>query len=184
MDTPDGRPQKRTKIKRSRYMLASRLQRSVALQLLAVVSAVALLHALALLALGPEIRLLQPDETRLLLAGFSSFFWLVTVTLVGGVALLLTHRIAGPALIIERAVRALARGDYEARLDLRPSDYMHSLSDSVAELRGQLREQADQRDRVLLELDAYLREADTEAALESLEQLGVRDVKDEAAPRS
>lgn len=184
MDTTEAKPEARIEIKRSRYMLGSGMQRSVALQLLAVVSAIALLHGLALLALGREIRLLSASETRLLFVGFGVFYWLVAIAVVGGAALLLTHRIAGPALVIERAVRALARGDSEPRLQLRPRDYLRSLSDSVLELRVELREQAEQRGRVLRELAAYLRDADARAALECLEQLGIRDEKDEVGPRA
>ncbi len=173
IDENPGRPHE----KRRTYVVHSRLQWSVAFQLLAVLGAVALLYLGSILVIGRYIRLLSPEETRLLYVSFNALYWTLAMVLITGVALYQTHHIAGPAQVIERAVRALQDGDYDQRLNLRPRDYLISLADAVASLGSHMREQDEHRQQLLQELSACVEANDALAAHERLVQLGLVEDK-------
>ena len=144
--------QPRPHAKRRTYVVHSRLQWAVALQLLGVLAAVALLYLGSILLLGRYIRLLNPEETRLLYVSFNDLYWTLAMVMITGVALYQTHHVAGPAQVIERAVRALQDGDYDQRLTLRPRDYLMSLAEAVSNLSSHMREQNECRRQLLQEL--------------------------------
>lgn len=79
-----------------------------------------------------------------------AYFAVVLIaTLVTGIRA--TNRVAGPARLIESAVRGLRRREYDHRLTLRERDCLKSLAHEVAALRDEI--QADERARgELLEL--------------------------------
>ena len=93
------------------------------------------------------------------------------IVMIGAVAVFLSHRIAGPARIIERALRGLLRGDRDQRITLRPSDSLQSLATSVNELSNQLHEQATHRAKLIQEIDAHLETDNVAAAREPLTEL-------------
>ena len=161
--------------KRRTYVVHARLQWAVALQLLGVLGAVALLYIGSMLLLGRYIRLLNPEETRLLYVGFNVLYWTIAMVMITGVALYQTHHIAGPSWVIERAVRAMQAGDYEQRLTLRPRDYLMPLADAIADLRSHMREQDEGRQQLLQELSACIEANDPHAARELLLQLGLEE---------
>ncbi len=59
-------------------------------------------------------------------------------------SIVLTHRIFGPLVSIRRLIRALAAGDYSARIQIRKKDDLHALADDLNALATSL-EQASQR---------------------------------------
>ncbi|HEX5138074.1 MAG TPA: hypothetical protein VFY93_13945, partial [Planctomycetota bacterium] len=87
-------------------------------------------------------------------------YLLLAAALLGVVALLITHRIAGPAFVVERALRGMTRGDHSARLELRRRDYLKPLAAAVEELRAELARRAAACD----ELKAALDRGDLDAA--------------------
>ena len=159
--------------KRERYFIDARLQLAVALPLLAVLGVVALAYAAAIYVL-PGVGALKgmtAAETRSLFLRANIIYYGIAAVGVAAVAIFVTHRMAGPALVIERAVRALRRGEFEQRLGLRPGDSLRSLADAVTELRGHLVEQAERRQHLLGELASRLDANDLAAARELLVQL-------------
>lgn len=52
----------------------------------------------------------------------------------------LTHKVFGPMVQIERALKRLADGDYKARGALRKNDEFHEIMDSINELATKLEE--------------------------------------------
>lgn len=54
------------------------------------------------------------------------------------VGVVVTQRIAGPARVIEDAVRGLRENDYARRLSLRERDHLKSLAAELAAFRGEL----------------------------------------------
>jgi len=140
------------------YIVDGKLQLTVAAQLLGALAAVAVLYIVGLYLLsnggGPE-GLTAGEVLRANL-----IYFVLAAAIMGVVAVLLMHRIAGPAFVVERAVRAMVRGDHTARLDLRKRDYLKPLAAAVEELRAEL----DRRARACEALTQALDRGDLEAA--------------------
>lgn len=140
------------------YMVDRKLQLAVAAQLLGVLAGVAVLYVVGLLVLaggGGSDGLTAGEVLRANL-----IYFVLAAAILGVVALLITHRIAGPAFVVERAVRGMTRGDHTARLELRKRDYLKPLAAAVEELRAEL----DRRAHVGEELKAALDRGDLDAA--------------------
>ena len=168
----EARAQKRFIFRRWRYLIDPGLQLALALPMAGVLLGVAVSYLLAVYLLFDQASLqaMTGEETRsmfmranLLFGGYALIF--VTA---GGVLLL--HRIAGPALIIERAVRGMRDGEYDHRLSLRPRDGLKSLASAVAELRSDLCEREERHQALLKELVGHLAADDVAAARELLQR--------------
>ncbi len=170
----DGSGQVRRHEMRWLYVIDRRMQLTLACQLLAVIASIALAYVLAVYVLFDEASLeaLTAEETRSLFRTANLLYCGYAVVFLGVAAVLLTHRIAGPALVIERAVRGMLRGEYEHRLSLRPRDYLESLSASVQELRTQLRDREESQAALLEELSGCLEAQELPRARELAAQLG------------
>ncbi len=92
---------------------------------------------------------------------------LVGIAILVVVSLLLTHRIAGPAFVLERALRAMLRRDYSARIHLRRRDYLKPLAASVEELRVEL----ERRREILDAVRDALEEGSVEKARAAFDRL-------------
>ena len=75
---------------------------------------------------------LNPVVLRLL--GGMSVFVLLFSLLMGILSVGMTHRIAGAAWRLDRSVKELKEGGYEARFKLRRNDYLQDLSESLLSL--------------------------------------------------
>jgi hypothetical protein len=154
------------KHRRRIYMVDRKLQLTVAGQLLGVLAGVAVLYVVGVLLLAGD------DGTEGLTAGevlhANLIYFLLAAAILGVVALLITHRIAGPAFVVERALRAMMRGDHTSRLELRKRDYLKPLAAVVEELREELQRRA----RTCEELKAALDRGDLEAARAAAGRLG------------
>ena len=95
------------------------------------------------------------------------------ILFVGGLAVVSTHRIAGPAHVLERAIDALAAGDYEHRLKLRKRDYLKPVAAAFERLRSELHRRSGERERALRELGRCIDEQDLAGAREILVRFGV-----------
>lgn len=71
------------------------------------------------------------------------------------IALVMTHRVAGPAMVIERAIRGFKDGVLKPRLTLRRHDYLTALGRATEEHAEFLRRQSELR----AEIASGLREA-------------------------
>ncbi len=165
--------QGRARRKRERYLVDAQLQWALALPLLAILVVIALAHtaAIYLFAGDSALRAMTTEEGRRLFLGANIIYYALATAALGSVTIFLTHRIAGPARIIERAVRGLQRGDYEERLALRPRDDLKPLATAVTELRNHLRERDDRRRYLLQEVASRLEENDLVEARKLLVQL-------------
>lgn len=84
------------------------------------------------------------DETRLALVRVTVLSALGQVVVMGGViaavALLASHKIAGPLIRFERQVRDLAEGNFRQRIQFRKGDQNQSLTGAFDALSGRLRQ--------------------------------------------
>ena len=169
----------RPHVKRT-YLVDWRLQLSLVLPLLGVLSIVGLAYAAAIYVLPGEAALsaMSAEETRALFFYTNAIYYALASAAVLSVGLFMSHRVAGPAQVIERAVRGLRRGDYEGRTSLRPSDRLLSLAEAVAELRDHLREQDGRRRLLLKQVAARLDSSEIAEALELLRQLEFPEDRD------
>jgi len=153
------------KHRRRIYMVDRKLQLAVAGQLLLVLAGVAVLYVVGVLLLsggsGPE----SLSAGEVLRANL--IYFLLGAAILGVVALLITHRIAGPAFVVERALRGMMRGDHTSRLELRKRDYLKPLAAVVEELRVEL----ERRAKACEELKAALDRGDLDAARAAAERL-------------
>ena len=162
---------------RERYFVDPRLQLTLALPMLAILVVVALAYVAAIYLLPGQAVLdtMTAEETRsLFLRANLTYFGLAGAALATS-AIYLTHRIAGPAGVIERAVRSMQCGGDPPRLTLRPRDSLGSLATAVTELNNRLREREEQRRQIIEEVAARLDANDLAEARKLLVQLGVSE---------
>jgi HAMP domain-containing protein len=81
------------------------------------------------------------------------------------VSIFVTHRIAGPAMVIETAVRGFIEGDFEKRLTLREKDHLKSLAAAVRELRAKMLGERKAQRVVIVQMESALRAGDADLAL-------------------
>ena len=165
---------KRPHSRRGRYFIDARLQLALAVPLLGILAVVAVAYVAAIYLLPGETALksMTADETRSLFMRANIIYFAIAAIGVGSAAVYLTHRIAGPLFVIERALQAMQRGDYSQRLSLRPRDFLQSLATAVTKLRSQLAEEAEQRRRLVEEIAERLDASDWAEARKLLVQLG------------
>ncbi|UCE85985.1 MAG: hypothetical protein JSU66_16940 [Deltaproteobacteria bacterium] len=160
-------------LKRARYLIEARTQLAVALPLLAIPVVVALAYAAAVYVLPGEAALgaLRPEEARNIAFRAGVVYLAFAAVAMGAAAVFLTHRFVGPAWVIERAIRAFGRGDYDQRVALRPRDHLQSLAAAVVEFRDQLRADDLRRRHMARELLSRLDEEDLKGARDLALQL-------------
>jgi hypothetical protein len=176
-----------TESKREKYVSKETgLQWAVTLQILAALAGVAVLYAIGIYVLPGEEALedLNAEETRAFLLRANLIYFILATGIIGTLAMLLMHRIAGPARVMRQAVEAMENGNYESRLSLRRFDYLKPLAASIANLRDDLRRQEAKRRELLKTLHRCLQENDFAAARELLVQLGLGGGAKEPAPES
>jgi prepilin-type N-terminal cleavage/methylation domain-containing protein len=141
--------------------------------LLAVLVIVGLAYVAAIYLLPGKMVLetMTAQETRQMFLRANTTYYAIATVLLTAVAIFLTHRIAGPAQIIERALRGLVRGEKNQRIALRPGDSLTSLAAAVNELSSELREHEARRTKLIQEIDSRLEADDVEAARELLVEL-------------
>ncbi|MHC4223118.1 MAG: hypothetical protein ACYSUN_03935 [Planctomycetota bacterium] len=163
------------KKKREKYMTDKGLQWAVTLQILAALAGVAVLYAIGIYVLPGQEALedLNAEETRAFLLRANLIYFVLATGIIGTLAMLLMHRIAGPARVMRQAVEDMENGNYETRLSLRRFDYLKPLAASIANLRDDLRRQEAKRRELLKTLHRCLQENDLAAAREILVQLGL-----------
>ncbi len=157
-------------VKRRRYLVDRKLQLALALPLLAILLVIGLAYV-AVIYLIPGQAPLHPmtaGEMRGLFLRANLIYYALAASCLLVTAIVLSHRIAGPAQVIERALRGMLRGDYEQRLSLRPSDYLQTLASAAAELREHLREEEAEQRLALFELATRLERGDAVGARELL----------------
>lgn len=111
------------------------------------------------------------DETRLLGVVVAGAFFLsaFVATMVTGI--IATHRIAGPAFVLERAVRSLRAGEFDCRIHVRKRDHLKPLVAELAALRDDLQSQVERRSELRERIDAASSRGDVAAIRLLIEEL-------------
>src|SRR5438046_7107722 len=165
---PSGRAQRRLR----NYLLHAPLQLRLASYLIGVGVALSLGLGFLLWRAYQEtsrvIALSDPDagdSIALALASEDRFRIVIIAVTLGGVllcllgsALVISHRIAGPAFAIGRTCRQVAEGHLAAPRPLRPRDLLVELADDVAGMVGALREREAREREVTLSAASVLRD--------------------------
>lgn len=155
--------------RRKQYLVNRRLQINVMLQLVAVMVGIAILYTIGLAILpGADVEELNAAEMRAFMTKTTAIYFVLATAILATLTIIVLQRVAGPVLVIHRAVKAMRRGDYGARLQLRRRDHLKDLAEEVAGLRDEM--MARVRD-----LHSCLDEGDIEGARELFVQLGVRE---------
>ncbi|MGQ0613168.1 MAG: hypothetical protein ACT4PV_05465 [Planctomycetaceae bacterium] len=171
--------------RRGAFLVDRELQFAVTIHLIGVLLGIAGLYTLATFVLpSGGLKGQTSEEAWGFLVRNNLIYLVLSIVLLGTVSLLLTHRVAGPVLVIERAIQGMQQGDYERRLTLRKRDYLKGLAASVAQLAAHMRQQEAQRLEVLREIDGCLEENDLPAARELLHRLGLPEQAPAAAPEA
>jgi len=163
---------KRINRRRTR-IVDTKLQVSMAVALTGVMAGVAALYALGLYVLPSTgaMEAMNAEETRVFFLGTNLVYFAFATMVLFTVALMLTHRVAGPALVIERAIRGTMNQEFEHRLTLRKRDHLQPLAKTITEWRDQLKGTMAEQRRVAADLKNCIAEGDLEAAEELLAQL-------------
>ncbi|MGB8929665.1 MAG: hypothetical protein WCC48_00280 [Anaeromyxobacteraceae bacterium] len=145
------------------YLINTRLQLRFASWLLTVAAAISIVLGWVLWRSYAEtsrvVALADPDVAESLAAAFASedrarMVWLaaalaVVLICLLGFAVVMTHRIAGPAFAIGRTCRQLGEGNYERPRRLRERDMLVELADEAAQMVDAVRAR-EERERDLL----------------------------------
>jgi hypothetical protein len=172
------------------YLIDTKLQLRFASWLLAVAAAISIVLGWVLWSSYAEtsrvVALADPDVAESLAAAFASedrarMVWLavalaaVLVCLLG-FAVVMTHRIAGPAFAVARTCRQVGEGNYERPRPLRTRDMLVELADEAAHMVEAVRLREEQERDVILAAARRLQEPgatadDRKRAAEALQQL-------------
>jgi HAMP domain-containing protein len=160
--------QTRPFFKRAQYIVDFRAQSKLVLPIVLVPVIVALAYVAAVYLLPGQtaIETMSAQETRSMFLRVNILYFTLAMVCLVATALVFTHRVIGPAQVIERAVRGIQAGDYDQRLSLRPGDGLLTLAVAVGELREELREREERQRSLGREIAALLDANDLDAARE------------------
>lgn len=164
MPTLPAKPSNRSQ--RRKHVVDIRAQLGSALFILAPVAAVSLMSGVAVL-----LFLRRDDTTILHVADLQRFlliangiYFVLFVSVLTVTSLILTHRWAGPALVIRDALDGMRQGDHTLRLELRRSDYLKGVARRLADLRADLVRDRRAFEEALRSLEGALADGDTATA--------------------
>jgi hypothetical protein len=159
--------------RRKKHLLDAKWQLAIAFGAAALVLAVGLLYLISSSVLTPSDPLssLSGRETARLALAVNAIYFFSLAGLFFFVALRITHKVTGPALVLARAVEGLREGDFEPRLALRHGDYLKSLAASIQRLSSELQRQRAAREQACLELERAIDRGDRHAAHQLLKEL-------------
>jgi len=150
--------------RRWRYVVDVRSQVGTALQIVAVLAGVCIVCAVAVKYVKSDeaLELMSGEAVRNFLYRVTAAQFVVSAVTLGVLAIYLTHRFAGPAVALERSVRALVEGKIEKRRPLRERDYLKDVNAALEELR----QKEEIRQQRIRDLNHCLEEGDTSGAKE------------------
>jgi methyl-accepting chemotaxis protein len=166
-------PDRQDHVRRRRYLLDSRWQAAVAGGTVAVAAVVGLLGFLVSYALTNSERLerLSSGQLGLLAALVNALYIALVTSVLVLMAIRLTHTVAGPARVLQRAIDALRSGRFDSRLELRKHDYLKDLAQSLGALTEDLRLRRESEQRLAAALEGALARNDLRAAREAVQAL-------------
>jgi signal transduction histidine kinase len=158
--------------RRRKIIVDPKLQFAVASHVAGVVVAVGAIYVGALLILPDQQYQPMPgNEVRDLLIRMNLMYAGLAAFLMVALALVLTHRIAGPMRVLESALQGIRAGDYGRRMVLRKRDYLQTLAAEIEALAKHLQAGDQERAATLRVLESCLRERDVDGAREILTRL-------------
>ncbi len=134
--------------RRRSYLQDSGWQLSVATIVVgSAVFVVALVHLIAVYVLAhlDAIETLSSRQLTMFAVAFSGLHILLLFIVLVATTVRITHSVAGPAKVIERAIDDLRNGKYDSRLKLRDKDYLKDLAAAVQRLSDHLNQQNEHR---------------------------------------
>lgn len=157
-----GEARQHARMRRKRWLLDTSSQSPALFAVTGVVGAIALLQFVGARLLGESalVERLDSDEIGWIALAFNLGYFVLMVGALVVVLVRETHRFVGPALVLERAVSALDRGDWQPRLTLRKGDHLGSLAAALATHGHRLAAQAAERGELLARLDQALATGD------------------------
>jgi len=152
--------------RRWRYVVDWRAQFGTALQIVGVLAAICLICAVGVnfVKSNEALEAMAPEAIRNFLFRATSVQFVINAITLTILAVYLTHRFAGPAFVLERAVRESLKGDHSRPVKLRERDYLKPLAGAVEELRHR----AEDQERLIAEVTARLEASDADGARELL----------------
>src|SRR5712671_1720010 len=144
----EANQQSRVPSRRRSFMIDPKWQTAVATRMIgACVLVVGLAQIVIIELLSRADTLDEMSSTQWLFAAVlsSSLQLLLVFAVLWRATIRITHSVAGPAMVIERAVDNICAGKFDSRLTLREGDYLKSLAAAVKRLSDQL-EQRQQRE--------------------------------------
>ncbi|HZN37981.1 MAG TPA: hypothetical protein VFD82_04215 [Planctomycetota bacterium] len=130
--------------KRRSFLVDAKWQSSIASHLIVsamVVVALTQIIMIYFLSSGESPEEMSSGEWRLAAMLTSALQLVLLVGAMWRTAIRITHAVAGPAAVIERAIVAMGEGRFDSRLQLRQSDALQSLAAAVQRLSDRLRQQ-------------------------------------------
>lgn len=124
------------------------------------------------LSIADPVDRLSGQEMAMLALAVTGGYFAIVITFLVVAAIRITHRVAGPALVIGRALAALREGRYDSRLTLRKGDYLQEVAAEAKRLTEQLQRQRDDHERIRSEIAAAVERGDRAVALKLLVHLG------------
>ena len=158
---------------RKKFLVNPGMQLSVAGAVLSAFLALAAVFVGANLLLdGQEDRIGDPSSQEAMRMGIvvtGAYFVLVLAAVIV-VAVISTQRIAGPAMVIEAALRATLSGDFDRRLELRKKDHLASLAEAAAEVREMIHAERGEKHDFHAQMDEALRASNLDLAIQLNQQ--------------
>ncbi|HEX6810576.1 MAG TPA: hypothetical protein VF384_03030 [Planctomycetota bacterium] len=125
-------------------MVDEKWQASVATRLaIAAMCVVALTQIVMIffLSSGDTPEEMDSGEWRLAAVGVSALQLILLVGALWRTSIRITHSVAGPAWVLEKAIDAMCEGKFDSRLTLRRGDALKSLAAAIQRLRTQMQRQ-------------------------------------------
>ena len=146
--------------RRRQYVVDGPMQYGAAGQLLVGLGLIGLLFAVGMFVFLGDDAMSGMNLTviREFLLMANAIYFVLAAVILSVLTLLITHRFAGPAYVMDRAVQGMLAGDYGKRLALRKRDYMKKLAGGLVELRTTWAQHEEQSQAALEKLHVCLQE--------------------------
>jgi len=153
--------------RRWRYVVDWRSQIGTALQIVGVLAGICVICAVGVsfIKSNDALEAMAPEAIRNFLFRATGVQFVINAITLTILAVYLTHRFAGPAFVLERAIRETLKGDHSRPVRLRGRDYLKPLASAVEELR----QRTETQEKLLAEVTARLQASDADGARELLQ---------------
>ena len=148
MDEARQQPDVNDRLKRQRVVVDRKWQSAVATRVVGTgmsVVAIVQLGVMAMLTWGDVLESLSGTQLVVIAFLISGAQAVLLCAILWVTIIRITHSVAGPAMVLERAVDNLCQGKFDSRLTLRNGDYLKSLAAALKRLTDHLQDQEQAR---------------------------------------